>query len=325
MNMDVPTEESAKPTMRVAYIRTILDKRPLEQVTESEWISLRTWLSFWVGQKVPYDPCGGGRKNRTSPPSGLRHHYILGYTTAADAFILNWLLEVGSDKLSRSDFEVYLSEAQMKDVKNKDLLRRLEAGKVIVSKITAPSKEYSSDDICDSVMLSKSDYVLDTTLQHGPSCWISTDALYRDSLRHNHPQYYKADELNNFYFANRLKNKMGHTKRSCSYARGKSDAWLYDHYVEWQAYACPSCGQRCKRNKGCKNTGEDWAKNQRKEEWTEGVDLDAPRPPEFERDWRMLSVDDVLNCYSKDRLAWERFRKWKWRSVDTFSGDWKRE
>ena len=168
--MDVPTEESAKPTTRVAYIRTLLDKRPTEQITESERISLRTWLSFWVGQKVPYDPCGSGRKNRTSPPPGLHHHYILGYTTAADAFILDWLLEVGSDKSSRSDFGVYLSEAQMKDVRNKDLLRRLESENMVVTKITAPSIEYASDDTCDSVMLSKSDYVLDITLQYGPGC-----------------------------------------------------------------------------------------------------------------------------------------------------------
>ncbi|KAJ4138739.1 hypothetical protein NW768_002610 [Fusarium equiseti] len=326
--MDAPTEKTPNPFTRVAYIRTIPDKRPAEEIIECQLSNLRTWLRFWVGQKVPYDPCGAGRKNRTSPPPGLRHHYILGYTTAADAVILDWLLEAstpGSDKLSRTDFELFLSEAQMKDVKNKDLIRRLEAENVIVTKITTPSSEYASDDICDSVMLSKSDYVLDTTLQYGPSDWISTDALYRDSLRHAHPQYYKTDELNNFYFESRLKNKMGHTQRSCSYPHGKSEAWLYDHYVKWQAYACPSCGQRCKRSKGCKNTGEDWGKDRRREEWMEGVDLDAPRPPEFERDWRMLSVENVLNYYSEDRLAWERFRKWKWRSIDTFSGDWKRE
>ena len=57
----------------------------------------------------------------------------------------------------------------------------------------------------------------------------------------------------------------------------------------------------------------------------EGVDLDAPRPPEFERDWRILSVENVLNYYGQDALAYIRFRKWKWRSIDTFSGDWKKE
>jgi hypothetical protein len=323
-------EETPKSTTRVAYIRTFLDTRPVQEYNETDWINLKVWLGMWVGQNVPWDPCGSGRKNRTSPPPGLRHHYILGHSTAADPFILDWLLKFSQPeyfRLGRTDFEVYLSATQMNDPNNEDLLQRLVSENVAVKKITAPSEEYTSDDICDSVMLSESDYVLDPTLQLGLDSWISTDALYRDSLRHGHPQRYKTEELSNSYYENRLKNKMGHTMTSCFYPHGKSEAWKQDHELRWRAYECPSCGHRCKRSKGCKNTGEDWAadKNKYKTVWMEGVDLSAARPPEFERDWRGLSVNDVVHYCGPDSMAYERFRKWKWRSVDTFSGDWKRE
>ncbi|RGP63907.1 hypothetical protein FSPOR_8234 [Fusarium sporotrichioides] len=318
------TNQTPKLTTRVAYIRTFLDRKSTEEHTEADRANLDTWLWMWVGQNVPWDPCGSGRKNRTTPPPDLRHHYILGHSTGADPFILDWLMRYSESRyarLSRSDFTVYLSATQMNNLSTKDLLQRLASENVTVKKITAPSEQYTSDDICDSVMLSESDYILDPTLQLGPDGWISTDALYRDSLRHGHPQRYKTEELSTFYYENRLKNKMGHTMTSCSYPHGKSEQWKRDHEIEWRNYKCPSCGQRCKRSKGCKTTGEDWAtdKDKHKDAWMEGLDLSAPRSPDFERYWRTFSVNDVVY------YCGESFKKWNWRSVDTFSGDWKGE
>ncbi|PCD24426.1 hypothetical protein FGRA07_11086 [Fusarium graminearum] len=319
------TEQTPKLATRVAYLRTILDKKSTEEHSETDYLNLNSWLWIWVGKNVPWDPWGSGRKNRTKPPPELLHHYILGFSTAADPAILDWLLKNSGEnnaRLSRSDFTVYLSATQMNDPSNKDLLQRLASENVTIKKITEPSEEYTSDDICDSVMLSESDYILDPTIQIGPCDWVTTDALYRDSLRYGHPQLYRTEEYSNFYYENRLKKKMGgHTMTSCCYPYGKSDQWKRDHEREWRNYECPSCGQRCKRSKGCKNTGEDWAadRNKYKTAWMEGVDLSAARPPDFEKDWRTLTVNDVVY------YGGERFKKWNWRSVDTFSGDWKRE
>ncbi|QPC80389.1 hypothetical protein HYE68_011141 [Fusarium pseudograminearum] len=318
------TEQTQEPRTRVAYLRTILDKKSTEEHSETDWLNLDSWHWTWVGQNVPWDPWGSGRKNRTKPPPELLHHYILGFSNVVDPAILDWLLKNSGEnnaRLSRSDFTVYLSATQMSDPSNKNLLQRLASENVTIKKITEASNEYTSDDICDSVMLSESDYILDPTIQIGPSDWVTTDALYRDCLRYGHPQLYRTEEHSNFYYENRLRRKMGHTMTSCCYPHGKSDQWKRDHEREWRLYECPSCGQRCKRSKGCKNTGEDWAadRNKYKTAWMEGVDLSVARPPEFEKDWRTLSVNDIVYYGA------ERFRKWNWRSVDTFSGDWKRE
>lgn len=311
-------------TTRVAYIRTILDKDRLEKYSECDWLNLHSWLSFWVGQTIPVERWEATFRQRTKPPRGLRHHYILGYSNPADKAILDWLIYSsgrGYHGLLRHDFTVYLSESQQRDPGNKQLLDQLRTEKVNIASVTPSTPtEYETDDICDGVMLSKSDYVLETGLMRASSCWISLDALYRDSLRHNHPQKHNTDNLGKIYFENRLKNKMGHTKTDCSYAHAKSDAWKREHEIAWKNYKCPSCGKRCKRSKGCKTTGEQWASTA-KTRWAEGVDTSAPRPPEFERDWRSLTVEDVVNYYGEDQMAYERFRKWKWRSVDAFSGE----
>jgi hypothetical protein len=224
--------------------------------------------------------------------------------------------------MTRDDFEVYLSEAQMKDPTNRELLQKLEQERVKITVVDSSiPTEFETKDVCDGVMLTKSDYVLETSLERGSSCWITTDVLYRDSLRHGHPQRYNTEELAKRYYHNRLKNKMGHTQRSCSYPHGKSDAWKFDHAEDWKNYACKSCGQRCKRSKGCKITGEDWAKRKDVIAWDEGVDTSAPRPPEFERDWRMLTAEDICNYWGTDPMSYERFRNWKWKSVDTFTGE----
>lgn len=322
------TQVTSKATTRVAYIRTLLDTRPSEEYYQSDWVNLRTWLWLWVGQRLPIDLLGDDRMKRTPPPPDLDHHYILGYSTAADSFILSWLLEVselGNANLSRCDFDVYLSDSQMNDPKNKDILTRLISENVTIKRVKKPSTEYASDYVCDSVMLSESDYILDPTLMLGPSDWMTTDASYQDSLRHGHPQRYKPKDINNGRYGNRLKDKMGHTIPSCSYPYGKSEAWKHGHEVRWSAYACPCCGRRCKRSKGCKETGIDWAVMNSDNRWIEGLDLSAARPPDFERNWRNLSAEDVVNYCGPDTKVWERFGKWKWRSVDTFSGDWKRE
>ncbi|RGP78268.1 hypothetical protein FLONG3_3583 [Fusarium longipes] len=305
------TDETSDMTNRVAYIRTILDRRSFGEHDQTERINLQVWLENWVGQKVPWDPCGRGPHGRTSHQPGLRQHYILGHSTAADSFILDWLLNSSiSDnaRLRRTDFEVFFATTQVNDPSNKNLLQRLASENVKVKKITAPSEEYKSQDICDSVMMFESDYIIDPALQHGPDSWISIDALYRDSLRYGHPQRYRTERLNNYYYQNRRKNKMGHAKR-------------------WWTHKCPSCGHSCKRSKGCKKTGEDWAAemNKYKTAWMEGVDLSAARPPDFESNWRSLSANDVVYYYGADNIAHERFRNWSWRSVDTFSGDWKGE
>ncbi|KAM0344992.1 hypothetical protein ACHAPU_006873 [Fusarium lateritium] len=312
-------------TTRVAYIRTIIDKNDLYNYCESTWANLRVWVSFWVGQTIPLDPWDRTNRQRTSPPPGLRHHYILGHSNPVDSFVLDCLIQFsspGSKRLLRDGFEVYLSQSQIKDPANKQLLDRLRTEKVKVTTVRPSTPaEYNTEDICDGAMLSQSDYVLETSLMRGQSSWMGLDAFYRDSLRHNRPQQYNTQEAADFYFDNRLKNKMGgHTMKDCSYAHAKSDAWKRNHEIAWKNYKCPSCGKRCKRSKGCKTTGEQWASSA-KTAWAEGVDTTAPRPPEFERDWRSLSVEDVINYYGQDVASYYRFRNWKWRSVDTFSGE----
>jgi hypothetical protein len=321
MMQDATSSETATTT-RVAYLRTILDKDDLDNYYESNWINLNTWLPFWVGQTIPVDRCGAAYRQRTKPPPGLRHHYILGYSNPVDKVILDWLICYSGreyHKLLRDDFTVYLSESQQKDPANKQLLDRLRTEKVNIAWVSPSTPtEYTTDDICDGVMLSKSDYVLEAGLMRALYSWIPLDAFYRDSLRHNHPQKFNTEETSKLYYENHLKNKMGHTRRDCSYAHAKSDAWKRDHEIAWKNYKCPSCGKRCKRSKGCKTTGEQWASTV-KMKWAEGVDTSAPRPPEFERDWRSLSAGDVINHWGKDDISYERFRNWKWRSVDTFS------
>ncbi|KAF4336062.1 peptidase A1 [Fusarium beomiforme] len=322
-------ENAASPSMtttRTAYIRSILDKDKQDKYHESCWLNIKCLLGMWVGQRVHFDPAGtGARRLRSSQPPNLHHHYILGQSNPVDAFVLDWFLDNSqpdSWRLSRHDFEVYLSEMQIKDPANKDLVSRLnhEGVKITVVTPSIPT-DFETEDICDGVMLTLSDYVLETSLIRSSSCWVTTDALYRDSLRHGHPQRYNTEELAKKHYENRLKNKMGHTRRSCSYPHGKSDAWKQDHEEDWINYKCPSCGRRCKRSKGCKITGDDWAKNKDRIAWDEGVDTTAPRPPEFERDWRLLTAEDVCNGWGTDGMSYERFRKWKWRSVDTFTGE----
>jgi hypothetical protein len=105
--------------------------------------------------------------------------------------------------MSRGDFEVYLSEAQMKDPANKEFLQKLELEQVKVTVVdSSMPTEFGTEDICDGVMLTKSDYVLETYIERGPSCWITTDVLYRDSLRHGHPQRYNTEELSQRYYDN---------------------------------------------------------------------------------------------------------------------------
>ncbi|KAF5679148.1 hypothetical protein FHETE_889 [Fusarium heterosporum] len=312
-------------TTRVAYIRTIIDKNDIDNYYESTWINLRVWLSFWVGQAIPLDPWDRTNRQRTSPPPRLRHHYILGHSNSVDSFILEWLIEVSksdSQRLSRDDFEIFLPQSQIKDPANKQLLDRLRKERVKVTTVTlSTSSDYGTDDICDGVMLSRSDYILEASLIRGANSWMGLDAFYRDSLRHNHPQQYNTKELADFYFDNRLKDKMGgHTKKDCSYPHAKSEEWKRDHEIAWKNYKCPSCGKRCKRSKGCKTTGEQWA-SRAKTAWAEDVDTTAPRPPEFERDWRSLSVEDVINYHGQDVASYKRFRNWEWRSVHTFSGE----
>ncbi|KAJ3519490.1 hypothetical protein NM208_g14111 [Fusarium decemcellulare] len=313
-------------TTRVAYIRTLLDKEQEENYTECDWLNVRSWLDFWVGQRVHLNPHGlYNRRIRSSPPPNLRHHYILGHSTAADALALEWFLQVSKPdgwRLSRTDFEVYLSQAQVEDPANKQLLQRLESEGVSFKTVDPSTPtEFTTDDICDSVMLSESDYVLESALVRTPNCWASLHTLYRDAVRHNHPQRYNAKEISENYYAYRLKNKMGHTQRGCQYPHGKSEFWKREHKREWELYKCPSCGKRCKRNKGCKTTGEWWAEDKSKTAWSEGVDTSAPRPPDFEKAWRTLSVEDVVNNWGPDWLMSQRFRNWKWRSVDTFAGE----
>ncbi|KAM0549448.1 hypothetical protein ACHAPJ_009434 [Fusarium lateritium] len=312
-------------TTRVAYIRTILDKEHEDNYVECDWLNIRSWLGFWVGQSVPQEPHNYWRQYRCSPPPGLHHHYILGHSTGVDSLALDWFLQNSqpdSWRLSRSDFEVYLSEAQVADPANKELLQQLEKEGVRMKtvELSAPT-EFTTDDICDSVMLSSSDYVLESRLLRGSLCWTSMHNLHRDSLRHGQPQKYDTEEASKQYYENRLKNKMGHTSRCCSYPHGKSELWKREHEEDWKAYKCPSCGKRCKRSKGCKTTGEWWAEDKSKPAWSEGVNTSAPRPPEFEKYWRDLSAEDVISYWGPDVMAHHRFRNWKWRSVDTFSGE----
>ncbi|RTE74402.1 hypothetical protein BHE90_011158 [Fusarium euwallaceae] len=307
--------------VRVAYIRTVLDNEI--DYYEDDWSNLKTWLCFWVGQQVPKDPFGHEHRRQSQPPPDIRHHYILRHRNAADIFVLEWLLknsEPGGWRLSRSDFTIYLSQPQVDDPANQSLLRRLESMKIGIEVVSPlESTEYPSDDICDAVMLSGSDYILETSLVRGAGCSTTFDTLFRNSMRHGHPQQYNTEEKSRAYYANRLKSKMGHTKRYCGYPHGKSEGWKQEHEEEWKNYKCPSCGKRCKRSKGCKTTGEWWAKDMNS--WADGVNLSAARPPEFEKEWRTLSVEDVVNYHGSDAIASERFRRWKWRSIDTFSGE----
>ncbi|WZH45403.1 hypothetical protein QYS62_006459 [Fusarium acuminatum] len=238
---------SLETTTRVAYIRTILDKDSLEKYSECNWLNLNTWLSFWVGQTIPVDRWGAAFRQRTKPPPGLRHHYILGYSNPADKVILDWLIWCSGreyHKLLRHDFTVYLSESQQREPGNKQLLDRLRTEKVNITFVTPSTPtEYVADDICDGVMLSKSDYVLETGLMRASSSGIALDAFYRDSLRHNHPQQYTPENLGKLHFEERLKNKMGHTRRDCSYAHAKSDAWKRDHEIAWKNYKLGGYGK----------------------------------------------------------------------------------
>ncbi|KAM5349557.1 hypothetical protein ACJ41O_006062 [Fusarium nematophilum] len=311
---------------RVAYIRSILDKDVVADYHEGDWHNLRSWLDFWVGQRVHPDPFGyGKRRDRPPPPSDIQHHYIICHSNAADDAVLDWLLQQSRPdgwRLSREDFTVYLSPAQADDLANQELLQRLQSEGVSTQTVTpATQTEYTADDVCDAVMLSASDYVLETSLIRQVGSSPSLDAFFRDSMRHGLPQRYDAQERSDWYYASRLRRKMGHTWRYGDYPHGKSEAWKIDHEEEWKNYKCPSCGKRCKRSKGCKTTGEWWAEDKNRPNWADGADMSAARPPDFEKLWRTLSVEDVVNNCDPDWRVRERFINWKWRSVGTFSGE----
>ncbi|KAL3954209.1 hypothetical protein ACCO45_012165 [Purpureocillium lilacinum] len=131
----------------------------------------------------------------------------------------------------------------------------------------------------------------------------------------------KKELLQRLQSEGRLRVHMGgYSSSSCSYPPPKTDAWRRAHDEAWRNYACPSCGKRCKRSKGCRTTGEWWTagRSEAARRWGEDVDTSAPRPPEFEKEWRDLSVEDVLARYGK---GWGSRVGWKWQSVDTFSGE----
>ncbi|KAF4494913.1 alcohol dehydrogenase [Fusarium agapanthi] len=147
------SSSNGRPT-RIAYIRTIIDKDKEMEYYESCWANLRMFLWSWVGQKVHNDPAGTvAPRLRSSPPPGLRHHYIIGFSNAFDAFVLDWLLDNSkpdSWRMSRDDFEVFLSEAQMKDPTNKELLQKLEIERVNVTVVdSSMPTEFDTKDICD--------------------------------------------------------------------------------------------------------------------------------------------------------------------------------
>ncbi|KAF5646017.1 peptidase A1 [Fusarium sp. NRRL 52700] len=153
--------------IRTAYIRTVIDKAKESEYYESCWANLRMLLWSWVGQKVHNDPAGtGAPRLRSSPPPGLRHHYIIGHSNPFDAFVLDWLLENSkpdSWRMCRDDFEVFLSKAQMKDPAYKGLLQKLELERVKVTVVESSTPtEFETEDICDGVMLTKSDYMYST-------------------------------------------------------------------------------------------------------------------------------------------------------------------
>ncbi|KAH6891367.1 hypothetical protein B0T10DRAFT_310604 [Thelonectria olida] len=300
---------------RVGYIRTVFDKKTHHDEDYWTWTPLKDWLEFWVGQLVSDFKSYGWRRT-SPPPPGLRHHYCLGHANAADDVVLEWLLENSkpeSWRLSRQDFTVYLSKAQVRDPANRQFLQRLKSEGVMTKTVTpSASTEYTADDRCDAAMLSDSDYLLEPSLQ-------SFSALYRDSLRNNRPQLYPDEKL---FYEDRLKAKMGHTWKNCCFPPYKSDAWRHIHAEEWKNYKCPSCGKRCKRSKGCKTTGEWWYEERTDwTPWRNGVDTSAPRPPDFEKAWRTLSAQDVCHGNGPDGVASQRFRNWKWQSVATFSGE----
>ncbi|EEU34584.1 uncharacterized protein NECHADRAFT_55774 [Fusarium vanettenii 77-13-4] len=311
------TQPKASPTtIRTAYIRTILDSEV--KYYEHDWSNLTTWLWFWVGQEVPKDPFQNDDRGQSQSPPDIHHHYILLHRNAADAFVLEWLLrnsEPEGWRLARDNFTVYLSRRQMNEPANKLLLHHLGSMRVALPQST----EYASGDICDTAMFSKSDYVLETSLVRGAGCATTFDTLFRNSMRHGCPQQYRTEEKSSAYYANRLKGRMGHTQRYCGYPHGKSEAWKQEHEKEWKSYKCPSCGKRCKRSKGCKSTGEFWTKDEGT--WVDIAVASAARPPEFEKEWRALSVEDVINNHGLDATVAERLKHWKWRSIDTFSGD----
>lgn len=315
------------PKRRVAYIRTVIDKDT--DYNETDWCNLRTWLRFWVGKEARPHPFSEEAKMRCGVnTTDIRHHYILAYRNAADEFVLDWLIGCstkGSFRLRRRDFTVYLSQAQASDPAKKELLQRLQSESVSVHIVPLDkSRETLSQDepdACEEALLSASDYLLETYLSRAQR--ISPfHSLWRDSLRHGHREASNAAERSKEYSeGGRLRVHMGgYSSSSCSYPPPKTDAWRRAHDEAWRNYACPSCGKRCKRSKGCRTTGEWWTagRSEAARRWGEDVDTSAPRPPEFEKEWRDLSVEDVVARYGK---GWGSRVGWKWQSVDTFSGE----
>ncbi|GJN80103.1 hypothetical protein PLIIFM63780_003627 [Purpureocillium lilacinum] len=315
------------PKRRVAYIRTVIDKDT--GYNETDWCNLRTWLRFWVGKEARPHPFSEEAKMRCGVnTTDIRHHYILAYRNAADEFVLDWLIGCstkGSFRLRRRDFTVYLSQAQASDPAKKELLQRLQSESVSVHIVPLDkSRETLSQDepdACEEALLSASDYLLETYLSRAQR--ISPfHSLWRDSLRHGHREASNAAERSKEYSeGGRLRAHMGgYSSSSCSYPPPKTDAWRRAHDEAWRNYACPSCGKRCKRSKGCRTTGEWWTagRSEAARRWGEDVDTSAPRPPEFEKEWRDLSVEDVVARYGK---GWGSRVGWKWQSVDTFSGE----
>ncbi|KAJ6445180.1 peptidase A1 [Purpureocillium lavendulum] len=324
----MPPSSSPSAKRRVAYIRTVIDRDV--EYNETEWCNLRTWLRFWVGQEAQPNPFGHGPKLKCGvQATDIRHHYILAYRNAADKFVLDWLIGCsgkGSLRLARDDFTVYLSRSQASNPANKALLDRL--GREAVHTITVASNDaagrpsLSEADACEEELCAASDYLLETHLARAQH--ISPFSyLWHDSLRHGHSQRPETDDESQAHWRGRLRRRMGgHTARSCSYPHPKSEGWRREHEEAWRNYACPSCGKRCKRGKGCRTTGEQWwtggTRREEERRWGEDVDLTAPRPREFEEQWRSMSVEDVVGIFGK---GWGLQTSWRWQSVDTFSGE----
>ncbi|KAM0327532.1 hypothetical protein ACHAQA_005822 [Verticillium albo-atrum] len=315
------------PTARICYIRTVgsdpeADNKVREEDGRGPQAFVPDCLETWVYQDKPKQVAGGKQK-----PVAPRQHYILGIDTAIDRLAIDWLLEASKEgeddpKIARRDFTVFVLREKPKGPEHEELLQRLKAENVEVEALkerdlAASQAEYPSSEACDAFMLTKSNYVVNHINMDFIDQYRYYNGEWKDSMRLGAPEAIYDDR--HFFWYDRLQRKTGHTKRGCCW-EGKCLYWRREHLQKWYDYACPSCGGRCKRSKGCQKTGEYWVEDTRPEWLRDAEEENGPVPPEFAREWRTMSARETVEKYNL-RSGIGPAEGWRWRSIDTFSGD----
>ncbi|KAH7303461.1 hypothetical protein B0I35DRAFT_415129 [Stachybotrys elegans] len=351
--MESDATSPSAPPVRVGYIRTIT-QRPLVFNKEIHGrYSIEDIHGFF------------GNRLYQRPPPAPQQLYVLGILTPDDDKLLDWLIDQSRPlqpdelekwkmyrrqgdavRLSRRDFQVYLTRSKAKSEAGRDLIRRLHSENVeclvlspseiedglrsvVGDSLPLPDAPAGGEshhpdltpeekELDDYLMFVRSDYLIDrnTPIYSRAYYQCPDDRKLMSEIREGVPERSEDRDVKFDYS----------THHRCT--RDK------DMGVQWRC----ACGGSCKRNKPCKEglgredfNGYTWGRMNSKRE---SVDTWKGLPDKGDKEWLHLTAAELCSRrvlegqygFGRQGNA-EAEKKWKetWVSRTDFSGDWVKE